>query len=1144
MSPTPRCVGTPLTSYIPINGPIAMGSSTERVPSDDSSADASAGQEISDRRALLRVDLDNPSELGSALGLFVSAVSDGHMEHPPEDADSDEDVSSYRGKFLKWVQEPDSPHLPSNSSSSFCMRQSIVATQDATTNAFPQAGLSSCGMATSGTVEQNVRMSGHQTSVCDEDAPPTAGSVESLMFQECSHGIVFAHFGEVDTPVSELCLASVAVGNDDNASGLPCVPAVAQGRVLVSSELGNLKCLSGVAEAQGKDVARSVEVEGNANVVSTSGLGSVSLSCGRESSCMMSPDQGSVGSHVQTSDLHAERCSEDIPSNGSTVVVSDKGELGTPNADKHTIPMCHADVDPGPRASSASTVSATMSLPATLATHGNPFIHGKVSGRFNRRFPDNLEGPIDLSDTESEQSVAGVHARTPFLAALDKGLGAKMVIASQSTGDPFSVRHGFRSTGQVSSSVEGLQPAGEGDRESGEDVKNSLLESSSCVEQQGQRVSDQGTEAHGSPRGGGDGTDHVNIGFLGPDQNADSPSVPAQRSGVFSPGGDAPLNAPTVAGTASLTQPWRPTLHWGSGGVAGQNNLRVEELGTRGSADGFVQGGHGIEVSGLSGSISTPSRALDHAQVVPLSTSYLGYVCYLLTRQRGDGSGQCQSTQRICFSSGGGFFLFESGFTGAKPFNGDVCCSTFSRLACLFSRELECLMQQFFAGHPEGPLSNHTAFQQDAGANRESSGLGPNPPSLASPDGTGLSTGVGDSKTDLGPIPSSLDCSDRVGSNSGEGTLGLNAQEHQAKSNCLTENAVVRADAGPMPEVRSKPLRLHPCARQQLQSRGMLRLCFAHYLQGCSRKSCKYSHEELLPEQLAFLRQNLSFQGAISTSPAVLPTDGIGDSEASLSVPSANEPTNVELDGWEGLLRTQKESLGSRIWDALLANEEWRDEAPKLSGMLLELPPSELMEVLGSEEQFAGRVNEALSVLQQSRDSGAGAVSCAEPGGATTSPGPTGDDQGPALGLRSVCWWWVRRGSCQKGDACSKVHDDDLRTQFRSLAKNVCFHYKVLGTCNRGSRCRFSHCDTAAPVNSELSQSAVPNPSLSHDSSQPNQTSPVEHKSSLPSSTFLHSGNLSASSAGQLVSESDRNLYKVDSAWGPLWWAVVRGLYR
>ena len=212
--------------------------------------------------------------------------------------------------------------------------------------------------------------------------------------------------------------------------------------------------------------------------------------------------------------------------------------------------------------------------------------------------------------------------------------------------------------------------------------------------------------------------------------------------------------------------------------------------------------------------------------------------------------------------------------------------------------------------------------------------------------------------------------------------------------------------------------------------------------------------------------------------------------------------------------------MGSRIWDALLANEEWRDEAPKLSGMLLELPPSELMEVLGSEEQFAGRVNEALSVLQQSRDSGAGAVSCAEPGGATTSPGPTGDDQGPALGLRSVCWWWVRRGSCQKGDACSKVHDDDLRTQFRSLAKNVCFHYKVLGTCNRGSRCRFSHCDTAAPVNSELSQSAVPNPSLSHDSSQPNQTSPVEHKSSLPSSTFLHSGNLSASSAGQLVSES------------------------
>ena len=908
MSPTPRCVGTPLTNYIPINGPIAMGSSTERVPSDDSSADASAGQEISDRRALLRVDLDNPSELGSALGLFVSAVSDGHMEHPPEDADSDEDVSSYRGKFLKWVQEPDSPHLPSNSSSSFCMRQSIVATQDATTNAFPQAGLSSRGMAASGTVEQNVRVSGHQTCVCDEDAPPTAGSVESLMFQECSHSIVFAHFGEVDTPVSELCLASVAVGNDDNASGLPCVPAVAQGRVLVSSELGNLKCLSGVAEAQGKDVARSVEVEGNANVVSTSGLGSVSLSCGRESSCMMSPDQGSVGSHVQTSDLHAERCSEDIPSNGS-VVVSDKGELGTPNADKHTIPMCHADVDPGPRESSASTVSATMSLPATLATHGNPFIHGKVSGRFNRRFPDNLEGPIDLSDTESEQSVAGVHARTPFLAALDTGLGAKMVIASQSTGHPFSVRHGFRSTGQVSSSVEGLQPAGEGDRESGEDVKNSLLESSSCVEQQGQRVSDQGTEAHGSPRGGGDGTDHVNIGFLGPDQNADSPSVPAQRSGVFSPGGDAPLNAPTAAGTASLTQPWRPTWHWGSGGVAGQNNLRVEELGTRGSADGFVHGGHGIEVSGLSGSISTPSRALDHAQVVPHQRPTLDMSAISLPGREETAQGSVKVPKGYVLVPEEDFFSLKSDLQEQSR-SMVTLLQHIQQTGMPISRELECLMQQFFAGHPEGPLSNHTAFPQDAGANRESSGLGPNPPSLASPDGTGLSTGVGDSKTDLGPIPSSLDCSDRVGSNSGEGcTLGLNAQEHQAKSNCLTENAVVRADAGPMPEVRSKPLRLHPCARQQLQSRGMLRLCFAHYLQGCSRKSCKYSHEELLPEQLAFLRQKSSFQGAISTSPAVLPTDGIGDSEASLSVPSAN--AYKRRVGWlGGFVANAKGELG------------------------------------------------------------------------------------------------------------------------------------------------------------------------------------------------------------------------------------------
>lgn len=59
-----------------------------------------------------------------------------------------------------------------------------------------------------------------------------------------------------------------------------------------------------------------------------------------------------------------------------------------------------------------------------------------------------------------------------------------------------------------------------------------------------------------------------------------------------------------------------------------------------------------------------------------------------------------------------------------------------------------------------------------------------------------------------------------------------------------------------------------------------------------------------------------------------------------------------------------------------------------------------------------------------------------------------------AGGNEKVCFEFMLKGSCSRGDACNFKHE---RSTEKPLPKGACFDFVTKGKCSRGSECKFRH---------------------------------------------------------------------------------------
>jgi len=157
-------------------------------------------------------------------------------------------------------------------------------------------------------------------------------------------------------------------------------------------------------------------------------------------------------------------------------------------------------------------------------------------------------------------------------------------------------------------------------------------------------------------------------------------------------------------------------------------------------------------------------------------------------------------------------------------------------------------------------------------------------------------------------------------------------------------------------------------------------------------------------------------------------------SAASLSAPLASSPDFVAmLASVPESMRTQ--ALGTWLFP-LVAAQPGVSDAGKITGMILEMPPPDVLLMLADPPTLAAAVSQAcaaLAAFEAQINSGLGA----KPPPPLPSAEPRGRQPHPNAKTR-LCKMWIQRGYCKDGDGCDFAHGTlDMTTgaQQRVLAK-------------------------------------------------------------------------------------------------------------